>query len=99
MRKKDLIQAIGGKIQHYPKRDVASAVEAVFSAMKEALTEGQRIELRGFGVFSVVSRKARMGRNPKTGESVYVPSSRHLLFKTGKDLQTMIGGRDGSDEV
>jgi len=60
--------------------------------MKEALTRGERIELRGFGVFVVKPRKRGVGRNPRTGEEVAIPSGKTIRFKPGKDLQV-------SDEV
>src|SRR5919199_1268661 len=63
------------------------AVEALFHSMKEALTRGERIELRGFGVFVVKPRKRGVGRNPRTGEEVAIPSGKTIRFKPGKELQ------------
>jgi DNA-binding protein HU-beta len=63
------------------------AVDALFHSMKEALTRGERIELRGFGVFVVKPRKRGVGRNPRTGEEVAIPSGKTIRFKPGKDLQ------------
>jgi DNA-binding protein HU-beta len=60
--------------------------------MKEALTRGERIELRGFGVFVVKPRKRGVGRNPRTGEEVAIPSGKTIRFKPGKDLQAHDGG-------
>ena len=67
------------------------AVEAVFHAMREAMKRGERIELRGFGVFQVKPRKRGIGRNPRTGKEVCIPPGRTIRFKPGKDLQN-IGG-------
>lgn len=67
------------------------AVEAVFEAMRHAMTRGERIELRGFGVFQVKPRKRGIGRNPRTGKEVRIPPGRTIRFKPGKDLQN-IGG-------
>ena len=67
------------------------AVEAVFEAMREAMKRGERIELRGFGVFQVKPRKRGIGRNPRTGKEVRIPPGRTIRFKPGKELQN-IGG-------
>jgi len=65
------------------------AVETVFETMKQALERGQRIELRGFGVFNVRPRKTGIGRNPRTGEQVSIPPGKAVRFKPGKDLQQL----------
>ncbi len=65
------------------------AVEAVFEAMKKALARGDRIELRGFGVFNVKPRKTGIGRNPRTGAEVSIPPGKAVRFKPGKELQTL----------
>ena len=65
------------------------AVEAVFEAMKRALERGERIELRGFGVFNVRPRKTGIGRNPRTGEEVNIPPGKAVRFKPGKELQDL----------
>jgi DNA-binding protein HU-beta len=65
------------------------AVETVFEAMKQALAKGDRIELRGFGVFNVKPRKTGIGRNPRTGAEVNIPPGKAVRFKPGKDLQSL----------
>lgn len=65
------------------------AVETVFDSMKRALAKGDRIELRGFGVFNVRPRKTGIGRNPRTGEEVSIPPGKAVRFKPGKDLQSV----------
>jgi len=65
------------------------AVETVFEAMKKALERGERIELRGFGVFNVKPRKTGIGRNPRTGAEVNIPPGRAVRFKPGKELQSL----------
>jgi nucleoid DNA-binding protein len=62
-------------------------VEAIFQSLKEALTRGERIELRGFGVLTVRPRKRGLGRNPRTGVEVAIPVGRSVRFKPGKELQ------------
>lgn len=65
------------------------AVETVFESMKKALTAGDRIELRGFGVFNVRPRKTGIGRNPRTGQQVNIPPGKAVRFKPGKELQAL----------
>jgi DNA-binding protein HU-beta len=71
------------------KTKAEQAVETVFEAMKRALAHGDRIELRGFGVFSVRPRKTGIGRNPRTGAEVNIPPGRAVRFKPGKELQSI----------
>jgi DNA-binding protein HU-beta len=87
-----------------PKMKAEQAVDALFHSMKEALTRGERIELRGFGVFVVKPRKRGVGRNPRTGEEVAIPSGKTIRFKPGKELQAHgfevegdTGGTDGDE--
>jgi DNA-binding protein HU-beta len=89
--KLDIINRVAEKTG-VPKMKAEQAVDALFHSMKEALTRGERIELRGFGVFVVKPRKRGVGRNPRTGEEVAIPSGKTIRFKPGKDLQV-------SDEV
>jgi DNA-binding protein HU-beta len=77
-----------------PKLKAEQAVDALFHSMKEALSRGDRIELRGFGVFIVKPRKRGVGRNPRTGEEVAIPSGKTIRFKPGKELQAH-GDGDG----
>src|SRR5206468_10111880 len=70
-----------------PKLKAEQAVDALFHSMKEALARGERIELRGFGVFIVKPRKRGVGRNPRTGQEVAIPSGKTIRFKPGKELQ------------
>ena len=71
------------------KAKAEQAVEAVFESMKTALTRGDRIELRGFGVFNVRPRKTGIGRNPRTGAEVNIPPGKAVRFKPGKELQAI----------
>jgi len=65
------------------------AVETVFESMKKTLAKGDRIELRGFGVFNVKPRKTGIGRNPRTGQEVNIPPGKAVRFKPGKELQAL----------
>ena len=89
--KLDIINRVADKTG-VPKMKAEQAVEALFHSMKEALTRGERIELRGFGVFVVKPRKRGVGRNPRTGEEVAIPSGKTIRFKPGKELQAHDGG-------
>ncbi len=71
------------------KTKAEMAVETVFESMKQALTKGERIELRGFGVFNVRPRKTGIGRNPRTGAEVNIPPGKAIRFKPGKELQSI----------
>jgi DNA-binding protein HU-beta len=75
------------------------AVDALFHSMKEALMRGERIELRGFGVFVVKPRKRGVGRNPRTGEEVAIPSGKTIRFKPGKELQAHEEDSKGSSSA
>ena len=87
MTKSELIQRLAEQNPHLYMRDVEKIVDTIFNEISEALSHGDRIELRGFGAFSVKHRDARMGRNPRTGESVYVEAKSLPFFKTGKALR------------
>ena len=71
------------------KTKAEMAVETVFESMKKALANGERIELRGFGIFNVRPRKTGIGRNPRTGAEVAIPPGKAVRFKPGKELQTL----------
>ena len=87
MTKRDLIEQIVELFPTYSRRDAEVIVNAVFDSMTEALCNGERIEIRGFGSFVVKDRRAREGRNPKTGEVVAVAAKRVPFFKVGKELK------------
>ena len=93
MIRSELIQIIADENPHLYQRDVERIVNTVFSEITEALAKGDRVELRGFGAFSVKSREARMGRNPRTGEAVKVDKKSVPFFKTGKLLRDRLNGR------
>ena len=98
MTKSELIQAIASKLQHLPARDVEVVVNTMFDSMTNALQGGDRIEIRGFGSFSVRHRRSRQGRNPKTGESISVPSKRVPFFTVGHELKQRINASGGFEE-
>ncbi|MBK1697242.1 integration host factor subunit beta [Rhodovibrio salinarum] len=94
MTKSELIQRISDMNPHLYQRDVERIVSTIFDEIAEALAHGQRVELRGFGAFSVKDRDSRTGRNPRTGETVHVESKRIPFFKTGKLLRERLNATD-----
>ena len=95
MIKSELIQLIAQKNPHLYHRDVERIINTIFDEIIVALSRGDRVELRGFGAFSVKSRNARQGRNPRTGNSVAVDAKRIPFFKTGKELRDRLNKEGG----
>ena len=87
MIKSELVQMIADKNPHLYHRDVENIVNAILDEITDALATGNRVELRGFGAFSVKNRPARTARNPKTGDKVSVDEKWVPFFKTGKELR------------
>ncbi len=87
MIKSELIEKIASENPHLYQRDVERIVNTIFDAIVTAMERGERVELRGFGAFSVKHRPARMGRNPRTGEQVPVDEKYVPFFKIGKELR------------
>lgn len=87
MIKSELIDKLAAENPHLTQKDVEKIVGVILDTMTEALSEEGRVELRGFGAFSVRSRPARVGRNPRTGETVNVPAKSVPFFKSGKELR------------
>ncbi|MEQ1638450.1 MAG: integration host factor subunit beta [Methylococcales bacterium] len=90
MTKSELIEALAKQQPHLALRDVELAVKCIIEQMNNALATGERIEIRGFGSFSLHHREPRIGRNPKTGESVSLPSKHVPHFKPGKELRDRV---------
>jgi len=90
MNKSDLINILAGRAKHISVKDMEVIVNEIFAGMTASLKQGARIEIRGFGSFEVRERKARVGRNPKSGEKVQVGPRRVPFFKVGKELRERI---------
>lgn len=90
MTKSELIDTVAHKVERLTRADVETAVNTIFKAMAQSLLEEERIEIRGFGSFVVRHRKARDGRNPKTGDSVSIPERRTPFFTVGKELRERV---------
>jgi integration host factor subunit beta len=92
MIKSELVQRIADRNPHLYQRDVENIVNAILDEIVEALANGNRVELRGFGAFAVKKREGRVGRNPRTGASVTVDQKVVPAFKTGKELRLKLNG-------
>jgi len=93
--KSELVHRISEQNPHLYQRDVENIVNAILDEITSALTNGDRVELRGFGAFSVKNRAARNGRNPRTGDKVAVSEKFVPFFKTGKEMRERLN--DGYD--
>ncbi|HZF33817.1 MAG TPA: integration host factor subunit beta [Candidatus Angelobacter sp.] len=98
MTKSELILRIGELNPHLYHRDVERIVSTIFDEISAALARGDRVELRGFGAFSIKKRDARLGRNPRTGAPVPVSQKTIPFFKTGKQLRDRLNGKESDGE-
>lgn len=90
MTKSELIATISGRFPHLTHTDTTLSIQTILDSMSDALANEDRIEIRGFGSFSLNVRPPRLGRNPKTGEKVHVPERRAPHFKPGLDLKNRV---------
>ena len=93
MTRSDLVEELAARFSQLTHRDAEFAVKTLLDAVSDALVRGNRIEIRGFGSFSVNRRSPRMGRNPRSGESVAIPEKRVPHFKPGKALREAVEAR------
>ncbi|MGD8937348.1 MAG: integration host factor subunit beta [Thiogranum sp.] len=94
MTKSELIEILAAKNSHLNHKDVELAVKSLIEQMSQSLSTGHRIEIRGFGSFSLHYRPPRMGRNPKTGDAVALAAKYVPHFKPGKELRERVNGND-----
>lgn len=99
MTKSDLIEALAESQSHLALRDVELAVKGLLERMSQALSTGERIEIRGFGSFSLHFRPPRMGRNPKSGDAVALRGKYVPHFKPGKELRERVNSQSGSSDA
>ncbi len=95
MTRSELIADLAARNPHLMGRDIELIVSTVFDEIAAALTRGERVELRGFGAFTIKRRDARTGRNPRTGEAVPVDEKAVPFFKAGKELRVRVNGKPG----
>ena len=95
MLKGNLVDEVTGKLDGFLKRDVRQVVDIIVETMSTALNDGERVEIRGFGSFSVRQRRARQAANPKTGKIMDIPQRKSVLFTMSKSLkETLIKGEE-----
>ena len=106
MTRSDLVEELAARFGQLTQRDAEFAVKAILDAMNDALVRGHRIEIRGFGSFAINRRPPRMGRNPRSGESVAIPEKKVPHFKPGKALReavdahtALLEGREGQHKA
>lgn len=97
MLRSELIDKLHEDNAHLTRRDMERVVAVILESITQTLEQGARVELRGFGAFSTRHRKARQGRNPRTGGNVFVPEKHVPFFRAGKDLKTRIDATRKSD--
>ncbi len=93
MTKAELVEKVANKI-NLTKKQTEVIVNTLFQSITDSLSEGDKVELRGFGSFRIRERNARVGRNPKSGEKVEVPSKKVPFFKAGKELRAIVDEKD-----
>lgn len=93
MTKSELIEQLSEEHEILNKRDAETIINLIFGGMSDALAQGNRVEIRGFGSFSVREREAREARNPKSGELVKIASRKTPFFKTGKELRERVDSK------
>jgi integration host factor subunit alpha len=93
MTKADIIEAVYEKVGGFSKKEAAEIVESVFNQIKETLERGEKIKISGFGNFIVREKKARIGRNPQTGEEITISARRVLTFKPSQVLKNILNGQ------
>ena len=94
MLKRDLVEKTAAGLDGYLKKDIGRAVDIILETMTESLHQGNRVEIRGFGSFSVRSRKARQTKNPKTGNVMDIPPRKTLHFAMSKSLKEALIGEE-----
>lgn len=90
MTRSQLVDTVASKVESFSRKDVEIIINTVFKSIADGLTQGEKIEIRGFGSFKVKDRNGRHGRNPKSGESIYIESKRVPFFKAGKELRERV---------
>jgi integration host factor subunit beta len=96
MTKAELVEKVANQI-NLTKKQTEVVVNTVFSSITDSLAEGKKVELRGFGSFRIRQRNARVGRNPKSGQKVDVPSKKVPFFKAGKELRELVDEREAAE--
>lgn len=99
MTKSELIEIVSSKVTNFSRKDVEIIVDTLFDSMCSSLSKGDKVEIRGFGSFKIKERDGRQGRNPKSGENIFIESKKVPFFKAGKEIRERINnGEAGEDD-
>lgn len=90
MTKSELIEAVAAKATNFSRKDVEVIVDTLFESMAQSLSKGDKVEIRGFGSFKIKERDGRQGRNPKSGENIFIDAKKVPFFKAGKEIRERI---------
>ena len=90
MTKSELIEAVAAKATNFSRKDVEIIVDTLFESMAQSLTKGDKVEIRGLGSFKIKERDGRQGRNPKSGENIFIDAKKVPFFKAGKEIRERI---------
>lgn len=99
MTKSELVDVLSNKLRHLSKTEVEVIIDTLFGKMEDALKQGNRIEIRGFGTFEVRQRPARQGRNPRSGATVYIQNRKVPFFRVGKELYERLNAKTANDNA
>ncbi|MBI5453623.1 MAG: integration host factor subunit beta [Deltaproteobacteria bacterium] len=94
MTKSELIEIVASKVGNFSRKDIEVIVDTLFDSMSNSLSKGDKVEIRGFGSFKIKEREGRQGRNPKSGENIFIQSKRVPFFKAGKEIRERINTED-----
>ncbi len=87
MTKSDLIEKVSSQVTAFSRKDVEIIIDTLFESMTESLVKGGKVEIRGFGSFKIKKRDGRQGRNPKSGENIFIGAKKVPFFKAGKEIK------------
>ncbi len=90
MTKSELVEAVASKVQNFSRKDIEVIVDTIFTSMSDSLSAGDKVEIRGFGSFKIKEREGRQGRNPKSGENIFIEPKKVPFFKAGKEIRERI---------
>ena len=94
MTKSELIEQVASKVNNFSRKDIEVIVDTLLDSMSASLSKGDKVEIRGFGSFKIKERDGRHGRNPKSGENIFIDSKRVPFFKAGKEIRERINNED-----
>lgn len=99
MTKSELVEMVSSRVTAFSRRDIELIVDTLFQSMSDNLSSGDKVEIRGFGSFKIKERDGRQGRNPKSGENIFIQPKRVPFFKAGKEIRERINPGSADDEA